>query len=82
MLDLQDPLMKTIDTRYNGLLDGDCDTLINMEDAISSKERGGRMRRLSLSTLVVDLALAVKYRLERLCVAEKEDELEFAVFTS
>jgi len=78
--------MKTIDTRYNGLLhgtqDGDYDTLINMEDAISPKERGGRMRRLSLSTVVVDLALAVKHRLERLCVTEKEDELEFAVFTS
>jgi len=81
MLDLEDPLMRTIDARYDGL-DGDSDTLVDLEDAISSKEKGGRMRRLSLSTLVVDLALAVKHRLERFRLIEKEDDLEFAVSTA
>jgi len=74
--------MRTIDTRYSGLLGGDSDTPVNLKEAISSKEKGGRMRRLSLSTLVVDLALAVKNRLERFGLIEKEDELEFAVFAS
>jgi len=78
MLDLEDPLMRTIDTRYyepnsdDVLLsteDGDSDTLANLEGAISSKMNESlRVRRLSLSTLVIDLALAVRRSLGKLHV--------------
>jgi len=86
MLDLEDPLMRTVDTRYNdGLLcriqDEDADTLVNLDSAVSGKVSKGRLRCLSLTTLVIDLALAAKHKMERLRLLRKEDELAFAVFT-
>jgi len=86
MLDLDDPLMRTIDTRYDdGLLPriphDDAATLVNLEKAVSCRVNGGRLRHLSLTTLVIDLALAVKHKVAKLRLLQKDDELEFAVST-
>jgi len=64
--------MRTVDGRCNDAMqsieiqdDADSDTMVNLQDAISSKEDLGqkRFRRLSLSALVIDLAFAVGRRL-------------------
>jgi len=78
VLDLEDPLMRTVDTRYDGILTGthgeDSDTLV---DVTPSHEHRGR--RLSLSTLVIDLALAVKYKLDSLRLIQNLREVEHEV---
>jgi len=77
MLDLEDPLMRPVGGRYdidgvmpNGRLasirdDEDSSTMINLKDAIYSQGDAGqkRLRRLSLSTLVIDLAFTVGRKL-------------------
>jgi len=82
--------MRTIDARHNGpmqdgvlagIRDSDSDTLLNLEDALYFEVPRSRMRRLSLSTLVLDLALAVRRSLGKLHVLEKKDDPQFVTFT-
>jgi len=82
-IDLEDTLMMTEGGRYRALLDDDSDTLASLEDAISSEVDQGRirLRRPSLSTLVIDLALTVRRSFERLRAVNKEKELEFVMVT-
>jgi len=75
--------MRTVYDRYDGAVpngqlvnarDDDSDTMINLKDAVYSKSDAGqrRLRRLSLSTLVIDLALAVgrKFTVKTPCVTQ------------
>lgn len=70
MLDPEDPLMGTVDIRCDGLQpsvrDEIPDALVNLDDAVYANKYGGRLRYLSLSVLVIDLAFAVKHNAERL----------------
>jgi len=83
--------METVDTRYDGprldhllptIREEDSDgTVVNLHDAMSPKDSRVRARRLSMSTLVVDLAFAIRRRLERLRVMRKESEVHFDMLT-
>jgi len=82
--------METVDTRYDGprldhlptIQEEDSDgDVVNLHDAMFPKNNGIRTRRLSLSTLVVDLAFAIRRRLARLRVIHKENEVEFDILT-
>jgi len=83
--------MRTVDIHYDGpsldspLPDMQADTfdddMVNLEDVMASKEDLRRMRFLSLSTLVIDLAFTVRRGLERIRLIQKETEPEFALVT-
>jgi len=77
--------METVDTRYDGprldhllptIQEEDSDgAVVNLNDAMSPKDSRVRARRLSMSILVVDLAFAIRRRLERLRIIRKESEV-------
>jgi len=80
-------MQETVDSRYDGpRLDHLLPTIqeedaygamVNLHNALSPKNSTTRARRLSLSTLVVDLALAIRRQQEQLRVIQKENEDRF-----
>jgi len=84
VLDLEDPLMKTVGTCYDDFSSStrceDSNTLVNLDTVVSgsAKERV-RFRRLSFSTLVVDLALKVKHSWMPDSTAERKPELNLPI---
>jgi len=78
--------MRTEGGRYDSTRDEDWVTLASLESAISTtaKVDEGQMnlrRRLSLTTLVIDLAMTVRRSIKKLRAVNRQNELEFVMVT-